>query len=192
MLYHDFSPATGEHTGSYNAQVDPAESKARAELVYCAPGRYTTDLAPPAREPGTAVVFRDGAWALVADHRGETWWDGHEPVVVEDLGDPAERGLSPVEPTPEPPAPTPGNIKDECRRRIFAVANETAQMNMASHVAAGLFDAAKRAAFLAALQWVAEMRAACGALIASADATFTTDDAWPPCPPEVAALAAQF
>jgi len=86
----------------------------------------------------------------------------------------------------------PAAIKDECRRRIFAVANETAQMNMASHAAAGLFDAGKNAAYLAALTWVAEMRAACAALIAAADAAFLNDEAWPACPPDAAALAANY
>lgn len=191
MLYHEFSPLTGEHAGSYEPQVDPAESKAQRKIVYCAPGRYATEIAPPATKPGEAAVWHDGGWTLVPDHRGETWFDGAEPVVVARLGDPAEDDLTPVA-TVEPLLPTAENVKAECRNRIYAVANETAQMNMANHAAAGLFDFGKRSAYLSALQWVAEMRGACRELIASADSAFTSDDAWPPCPPDAAALAANF
>lgn len=192
MLYHEFHPLTGEHIGSFKPQVDPLESKSERKIVYCRPGRYVTDIAPPDAAPGKANVFAQGRWFQVSDHRGETWFDGDVAVVITAPGDPADLGLTPEAPPEAPPKATADNVKAECRRRIFAVADDTAQMNMASHAAAGLFDAGKRAAFLAALQWVAEMRGACGVLIASADATFTTDDAWPPCPPEVAALAAQF
>ena len=84
------------------------------------------------------------------------------------------------------------DIKDECRARIYAVANQTAQMNMASFAAAGLLDDAKMTAYTSGLQWVAAMRAKCAELIAAADPSYRDDAAWPPCPAAAAALAAQF
>lgn len=86
----------------------------------------------------------------------------------------------------------PISVKDECRSRIYAVANETAQMNMASFAAANLFTAEQMTAYTSGLQWVAAMRAQCAALIAAADPSFADDASWPACPPEAAALAAQF
>lgn len=80
--------------------------------------------------------------------------------------------------------------KAECRRRILAVANETAQLNLTAASAAGLLAPADRATFAAALAWVAAMRAACGA---AANAPDPAEDAlWPAVPAGVADLAARF
>ena len=92
----------------------------------------------------------------------------------------------------DPAMPDADSIKTECSRRIFAIANSNAQMNMASFAAAGLFSASQMTAYTSGLQWVAAMRAKCAALIAAADPAFTNDASWPQCPQAAAALAAQF
>lgn len=93
---------------------------------------------------------------------------------------------------PPPPPPTAGVIKDECRKRIYAVANETAQMNMASFAAAGLFTADQMAAYVSGLQWVMTMRQKCAGVVASAEPTYADDKHWPAAPDAAKALSAQF
>lgn len=83
-------------------------------------------------------------------------------------------------------------IAAECQQRIFAVASQNCQMNMTAWIASGRADDSDRAAFDAALGWVQAMRSACAALVATGDVSFPDDANWPPCPPEVAALAARF
>ena len=83
-------------------------------------------------------------------------------------------------------------IKAACKRRIYAVASAEAQINIIGAQAAGNFDAAQEAAYAASVQWIADMRAACQALIADPTADHTDDASWPDCPPDVAALADQF
>jgi len=79
----------------------------------------------------------------------------------------------------------------ECARRIVAVADATAQMNMASYQAAGLFSTAQTATYVSGLTWVAQMRGTWRGL-AEADADLSADANWPACPADVIALAAQF
>lgn len=80
--------------------------------------------------------------------------------------------------------------KAECRRRILAVADETAQLNMTAAAAAGLLAQADRTTFAAALAWVAAMRAACATAAQAADPA--EDVLWPAVPAGVAELAARF
>ncbi len=97
------------------------------------------------------------------------------------------------EPSPPPAAPFDANaVSAECKRRIFAIASTNAQVNMAAARAAGILSSDDEAAFLAGLQWIAAMRAACETLIVAQDATFADDGHWPACPANVAALAAKF
>lgn len=84
------------------------------------------------------------------------------------------------------------DIKAECKRRIYAVAKDTAQMNMASFQAAGLFTAEQTAAYVAGLNWVVAMRQKCCELVLAADATYADDRHWPACPDEALTLAASF
>lgn len=92
-------------------------------------------------------------------------------------------------------------VKAECRRRIFAVANETAQANMTAAVTVvSAKTAASRSTqeaqmlttFGEGVAWIAAMRANVATLTADANADFRADAAWPACPPAVIALAASF
>ena len=83
-------------------------------------------------------------------------------------------------------------VKAETTRRIDAVASPYARENMIGAAAAGALSAEQQAAYVASVQWIADMRAACQALIADAEADYTADANWPTCPPGAAALAAAF
>ncbi len=92
-------------------------------------------------------------------------------------------------------------IKQECRRRIYAIADAESQMNMAAasavisgKTAANRTEAEKAVLANAelAIDWVAAMRANIATLAADANAVITDDANWPDCPPEVIALASQF
>lgn len=81
--------------------------------------------------------------------------------------------------------------KAECRRRIYTVCSEVAQMNLAAACAAGLLSSEDLVAYRAGLAWVAAMRAAWPEIAASG-ADPAEDANWPTVPAGVAGLAAAF
>lgn len=100
MNIYSYHHETGEFMGQSVADPNPLE-----EGQWLIPAD-ATEVAPPAHEEGKARCFRDGAWVQEVDCRGQTWWDaGGNPVTVQDLGDPADSGLSNQEPTAPTPAP---------------------------------------------------------------------------------------
>jgi hypothetical protein len=70
--------------------------------------------------------------------------------------------------------------KSECRARIFAVVDQTAQMNLAAAAAAGALTEEQMTIYRSGLSWIHAMRAACA------------EETWPDLPPGVAALAARY
>lgn len=99
-IYH-LHRETGEFLGQGLADPSPREPG-----KWLIPANATTD-APPAEQAGHARVWASGAWTQVPDYRGETWWDANDqPVEIEDLGDPADQGLTDVEPPAPPTYPT--------------------------------------------------------------------------------------
>jgi hypothetical protein len=70
--------------------------------------------------------------------------------------------------------------KAECRARILAVVDMTAQLNLAAAAGAGALDAEQMSLYRAGVEWIRQMRAACVA------------GPWPPVPPGVSELAAQY
>lgn len=79
----------------------------------------------------------------------------------------------------------------ECRRRIVAVCNETAQINLAAAVVNGALSGDDLATYRAVTAWIADMRAAWRPLAETGRAP--GDDAnWPAAPPGAAGLAARF
>lgn len=81
--------------------------------------------------------------------------------------------------------------KAECRRRILAVASETAQMNMAASAAAGLMSDDDVEAFRDWCTWRSAMINRARSL-AGGDAPIEDDGTWPVIPKNAAALAAYF
>ena len=70
--------------------------------------------------------------------------------------------------------------KAECRTRIFAVVDQTAQMNLAAAAAAGALTEAQMGVYRAGLSWIHAMRAA------------QVDGNWPDVPAGVQELADAF
>ena len=129
-------------------------------------------------------------------------FDGCEPMpfqatrgasgFVGDIFDRAERGeFGPVAAYSPPPLDADA-VGAECRRRIYAVASQNAQMNMTAYIASGTANDADKSAFSRFLAWVQDMRAAYAAIIEKQVRGFEHDDRWPQCPPDVVALASRF
>lgn len=83
-------------------------------------------------------------------------------------------------------------VKEECRNRIYAVADETAQMNLAAAAATGLLSAEDLATFKSSLAWVAAMRANVATLVGADDEDYSDDAKWPAVPAGVAELGAKY
>ena len=98
MKLHSYHPRTGEYLGEIDAPENP-----RAPGQYLAPAFCATDN-PPEIPEGSAAVWRDGQWVILADNRGTEYWlpDGSRHV-IEDLGESVPAGALLV--APPPPAP---------------------------------------------------------------------------------------
>jgi hypothetical protein len=81
-----------------------------------------TDEPPPEAGEDEAVYWDSGAWIVSPDYRGEIWWDGDVPVLIDFLGNPSGQGLSRERgevPEPEGP-PTSEDVNIARDRRIDA------------------------------------------------------------------------
>jgi hypothetical protein len=79
----------------------------------------------------------------------------------------------------------------ECRRRIFAVVDEMAQINLAAASAAGLLSEAQRGAYISGLGWIQLMRGTWPGLV-DTGGDLSDDANWPVVPDEAAALVSAF
>jgi hypothetical protein len=121
MRIYNYQDGTGAFLSESDAAIDPLETAAAqaenpdAEPVYLMPALATT-IAPPEFGPGQWPVFRDEAWTLVPDYRGEVWFteDGAPRTVLE-VGDPAEQGLLRV---PSVKPRTSDDVKAEAYRAL--------------------------------------------------------------------------
>ena len=66
---YNYNPDTGEYLGLETAHESPMEPG-----VYLLPA-HSTETAPPEAGEHQAAVYRNGAWLLTDDHRGEVWYD---------------------------------------------------------------------------------------------------------------------
>ena len=66
---YNYNPDTGEYLGPETAHESPLEPG-----VYLLPA-HSTETAPPEAGEHQAAVYRNGAWLLTDDHRGEVWYD---------------------------------------------------------------------------------------------------------------------
>ncbi len=84
-----------------------------------------------------------------------------------------------------------GTAREECRRRITALINATAQINLAAAAAAGLLTKRQIAVYQEGLAWIGCMRAVWPDL-AQSGADPGDDANWPAVPPGMAQLADLF
>lgn len=106
MNIYTFDADTGELLDTRQAHANPAYGE-EGQPQYLLPRLATFDV-PPAAGEHQAAVFADGAWSLVADHRGTTGYTAEgELVTITALGDTLDSlGL-----TAEPPAPDLDTLK---------------------------------------------------------------------------------
>lgn len=131
-ILHAYRPDTGEYVGQILADPDPERA---GEWLHPA---FAVEAAPPEGQAGKAIVIRDGAWALLPDHRGETWFaaDGGK-VVVDRLGDPGAF-KPPLLPTaPELPPPVPEVISDRQFAQALAMAGTITEAEALAWAARG-------------------------------------------------------
>ncbi len=102
-------------SGLFVAEVQARESPLEPS-VYMIPAGCV-EVPPPIAEAKKAAVWMADAWTLVADHRGEVWFDGDEAVAIDFVGDPGEKGLS-----PEPPAPSLIDLRGSAKAAVDASA----------------------------------------------------------------------
>lgn len=98
-----FDPNTKEYRGTASPDICMV-SLGRDVLEFLAPA-FTTEIAPPDVPRGSVAIWNGTVWDVVADHRGETWWFGEQPVAITDLSDPVAVGLAKERPIPPPPMP---------------------------------------------------------------------------------------
>jgi hypothetical protein len=79
---YSYDARTGEYLGAIATTPDPLEPNRFVEPA------FTALIAPPSAQAGHALVWSGGAWAQVEDHRGETWYLGESPLIVQQIGDP--------------------------------------------------------------------------------------------------------
>ena len=88
------------------------------------PGVFLTpagcvDIAPPVPDTGKVAVWKDEAWSLAPDHRGETWYLDGAKAVVDFVGDPADLGYGKT-----PPPRSLGDLRTDKLAAIAAVADK--------------------------------------------------------------------
>ena len=106
-----YDARNGSYVGIMQAHPDPMNPGEWLEPA------FTTAIAPPDAPAGEAPVFVNGGWVLEQDARGQIWFKGVEPVLVDFLGDPTGQELTkdPV----LPPAPPPSSCSKLGLKRAF-------------------------------------------------------------------------
>lgn len=153
-----------------------------------------TDVLSRARWDGSNVVDAADFGSFFVSPDGRKHIVQHDPEwqpIECDFDDPLvlDSGSWKIQSASEVIAPS---IKSECKRRIYAEIDAVAQINLASAAAGGLLSDASAKTYASGLKWIADMRAACADLIASADESYGDDDHWPKIPKSVRALVDKY
>ena len=100
--------------------------------------------------------------------------------------------ITPKPPTAIPTELLPRTIKAECKRRIVAIVDPEAQINLAAAAAGGLLSTDQMTVYRAGLVWIASTRTVCGTLITNTDQTFASNSHWPIPDQSIVDLGAEF
>lgn len=94
MTNYHYSPASREYLGHSPGEMSPLDND------YPLIPAYATDIEPPLPKPGFAIVWSDGQWSHIPDHRGKIVWSKQtrDRVEIFDLGEVPDDYTS-IEPT---------------------------------------------------------------------------------------------
>jgi len=118
-IWH-YHPVTKEYIGHGKADPDPLNKDG-----WLVPAHATT--VAPEQSPGAneTLVFKDGYWLLMPDHRGETWYNRDGDVIkVSQLGDPIGFGYT--------QAPPPETEEQAAERERAVIDAELAEIDRKS------------------------------------------------------------
>lgn len=141
----------------------------------------------------------EGTTWMVTETDGDGEVIGTYKVAVK-AGGTGDDAIGAIEEVRNPPPPSREqliehrmqNIKAECSRRIFAVVDQTAQINLTAAASAGRMTDAQMTTYREVLAWVDDMRAACLPLIVGDEADYLADASWPDVMDGIAELLAVF
>lgn len=153
MKIHNYSKTTGEYLNTAPADESPLEPG-----VFIVPA-FSTDIAPPEARPLFKAIFADGKWSVVADHRGEVWFDAQrQKHEISNLG-----VIPDTTWTPTLPDPTSMELSAAARSRrdsLLAACDWTQARDVHDAVAAAwqpyrqaLRDLTKQAGFPTSISW---------------------------------------
>ena len=117
MKTYNYHPETAEFVAASEADESPLESG-----VWLTPA-HATALEPPLAGTDQAAIFKSGAWEIVADHRGKTYWIAGQQHQIDQLG-----AVPPAGSTPDKPPPTPAEASAE---RLGEIKAELASLTQA-------------------------------------------------------------
>ncbi|MET3485992.1 hypothetical protein [Methylobacterium sp. 1973] len=112
LTRYSYDRETGAFNGLVEATASPLEPGVLLEPA------FSTPTPPPEVAALQVAVWAGVSWKVVTDHRGETWYRDREAVLIVDLGDPADLGLT-AAPAPLPPPPPPSSCSKLGLKRAF-------------------------------------------------------------------------
>ena len=93
MLIYNYDRDTGAFLYASEPRLDLLETETRKAPHFLIPA-YATVEPPPSSKPRWWPCWRDGAWRMVEDHRGDIWYtpEGRR-VEIGSVGNPSDSGL---------------------------------------------------------------------------------------------------
>lgn len=172
-------------SGPHEARLSPADADA-GRTVYLLPAGAVTER-PPHVAARQVPVWDAGAWKIVPDYRGETWWRGHaEPVTVIQVGDPAALGLVATEPPAPYVPPSADDVRAEASRRMQVLVGARDAAHLEIIIANGTREAVRLLRTQAERAWTPEEAARAATLEqldAAIEAIRAASNALEPVPP---------
>ena len=142
-LQHSYHQTTGEYLGSSVPEYDAMHLN-KSNVLQFMDLPFTTFEPLPEFGANERPVFAGGAWHVLKDFRGQVWFNGAAPVVIDRLGDPAEGGLTPQPVVVEDPNAILNQKRAELLTKLSAVSQQIGSYRSNETIPPELLDRRKK------------------------------------------------